>query len=85
MLLNIQISLNLLVRHHGSIHAERGEHEHLGAREEEIVHLHGIHVDTQLLSDHPGKMFQGLVQTGGGFGGGAFLRAEGEGGAVRAA
>ena len=25
MLLNIQISLNLLVRHHGSIHAERGE------------------------------------------------------------
>ena len=30
-------------------HAERGEHEHLGAREEEIVHLHGVHVDTQLL------------------------------------
>ena len=34
-------------------HAERGEHEHLGARGEEIVHLHGIHVDAELLVFRP--------------------------------
>ena len=34
-------------------HSERGEHEHLGARGEKIVHLHGIHVDAELLVFRP--------------------------------
>ena len=30
-------------------HSKRGEHEHLGARGEKVVHLHSVHVDTELL------------------------------------
>ena len=34
-------------------HAERGEREHLGACGEKVVHLHGIHVDAELLVFRP--------------------------------